>query len=166
MRLRSLKDLYVYELRDLYDAQDRLSEMLPLLQDKASGAAVKEAIHVYANTARPQLERVHKLLKDLGRSPEGSTCEAMRGLVDEGGNILKATGDESTIDAALIACCNRVQHYLMAGYGCARAYASQLGLEDHARELQRTLEDQGREDRLFSRVAEAPNCQATPAVVR
>ena len=110
------------------------------------------------------MNRLEKIFKGLGEKPTGKTCKAMKGLIEEGKEIIEEDGDDSVLDAALIGAAQRVEHYEIAGYGVVRTFASLLGEEDAMGLLQRTLNEEGETDKKLTQIAEsAINIEASEA---
>jgi ferritin-like metal-binding protein YciE len=154
MSLDSLHDLYVDELKDLYNAEQQLLKALPRMAKKASAAELKEAFTEHLEVTRTQVERLEQIFEGLGVSPKGKKCKAMEGLIEEGKEIIDEDGAPPVIDAALIAAAQRVEHYEMAGYGCVRTFATLLGHEDAAARLQETLDEEEEADKKLTELAE------------
>jgi ferritin-like metal-binding protein YciE len=154
MSLDSLHDLYVNELKDLYNAENQLLKALPRMARAATAPELKAAFTEHLDVTRKQVERLDQIFEELGVSPKGKKCKAMEGLVEEGKEVTQEGGDPSVIDAALIAAAQRVEHYEMAGYGCVRTYANLLGYEDAAALLQATLDEEGEADKKLTALAE------------
>ena len=155
MTLDNLEELLVHQLVDLYSAESQLIDALPKMADAASNAALANAFRTHLAETRQQKTRLEQVFKHLGREPESETCEAMEGLIQEGQEVLAADGDPSVKDAALIAAAQRVEHYEMAGYGCARTFARQLGHTAVADLLQQTLNEEGNTDKRLTQIAES-----------
>jgi ferritin-like metal-binding protein YciE len=154
MALDSLHDLYVDELKDLYNAENQLVKALPKMAKAATNPDLKAAIEEHLEVTRGQVERLERIFKKLGVSPKGKKCKAMEGLIEEGKEVMEEDGQEAVIDAALIAAAQRVEHYEMAGYGCARTFAKLLGYDEAARLLQETLDEEGDADKKLTELAE------------
>jgi ferritin-like metal-binding protein YciE len=154
MSLDSLHDLYVDELKDLYNAENQLLKALPRMAKAAAAPELKAAFTEHLEVTRKQVERLDRIFEGLGVGPKGKKCKAMEGLVEEGKEVMEEEGEPSVIDAALIAAAQRVEHYEMAGYGCARTFANLLGYEDAAALLQETLEEEGEADKKLTELAE------------
>jgi ferritin-like metal-binding protein YciE len=154
MALDSLHDLYVNELKDLYNAENQLLKALPRMAKAATAPELKAAFTEHLEVTRKQVERLEQIFTELGVSPKGKKCKAMEGLVEEGKEVMEEDGDPSVIDAALIAAGQRVEHYEMAGYGCVRTFANLLGYEDAATLLQETLDEEGEADKKLTELAE------------
>lgn len=164
MAMDSLKDLYVDELKDLYNAENQLLKALPKMAKKASAPELKRAFQEHLTQTEGHVNRLEKILRGLGEKPTGKTCKAMKGLVEEGKEIIEEDGDDSVLDAALIGAAQKVEHYEIAGYGVARTFASLLGEEDAVESLQRTLNEEGETDKKLTQIAESViNIEASEA---
>ena len=154
MALESLQELYVEQLKDLHSAEEQIIEALPKMIEKASHAELRQAFEAHLRQTREQLRRLDQIGQRAGQKLTGHKCKGMAGLLEEGEETLKERADSDVLDAALIAAAQRVEHYEMAGYGCARTYAHLLGLDDDLRLLQQTLDDEGDTDHLLTDLAE------------
>jgi ferritin-like metal-binding protein YciE len=154
MSMDSLMDLYVDELKDLYNAENQLLKALPKMARKASAPELKRAFQDHLTQTQGHVERLDRIFKGLGEKPTGKTCKAMKGLVEEGKEIIEEDGDDSVLDAALIGAAQRVEHYEIAGYGVVRTFASLLGEENAVGLLQRTLNEEGETDKKLTALAE------------
>jgi ferritin-like metal-binding protein YciE len=154
MSMDSLKDLYIDELKDLYNAENQLLKALPKMAKKASAPELKRAFQDHLVQTEGHVNRLEKIFKGLGEKPTGKTCKAMKGLVEEGKEIIEEDGDESVLDAALIGAAQRVEHYEIAGYGVVRTFASLLGENSAVDLLQRTLNEEGETDKKLTALAE------------
>jgi ferritin-like metal-binding protein YciE len=164
MAMDSLKDLYVDELKDLYNAENQLLKALPKMAKKASAPELKRAFQEHLTQTQGHVNRLEKIFKGLGEKPTGKTCKAMKGLIEEGKEIIEEDGDGSVLDAALIGAAQRVEHYEIAGYGVVRTFASLLGEEDAMESLQRTLNEEGETDKKLTQIAESViNIEASEA---
>lgn len=150
----SFQTLFIDQLQDLYDAETRLTKALPQMEDAASSHELKNAFRQHLGETQNQVTRLDQIFQQLGESPGRETCEAMKGLVEEGDEIVQATGDPHVKDAALIAAAQRVEHYEISGYGTARNFAHRLGRDDIARLLDETLEEEKHADALLTQIAE------------
>ncbi len=154
MKLESLKELYVDQLRDLYDAEHRITDALPKMAGAAKHPDLRNAFNRHLEQTKGHIRRLEQVFEKLGEKPKRSDCEAMKGLIKEGDEVLKAKGDSDVLDAALITSAQRVEHYEMAGYGSVRTYARELGLDDQADLLQQTLDEEGNTDHKLTQLAE------------
>ncbi|HEX5470584.1 MAG TPA: ferritin-like domain-containing protein [Lacipirellulaceae bacterium] len=150
----SLDELYLYELKDLYDAEMRITEALPKMAEKAHSPRLKQAFEHHLDQTEKHVERLESIFQHRGIEAERETCDAMVGLLKEGSTILDADGDADVLDAALIAAAQRVEHYEMSGYGTARAFAQQLGDHYSAELLEQTLDEEKQTDHQLTEIAE------------
>jgi ferritin-like metal-binding protein YciE len=159
--LNSLQDLLVNQIEDLYDAENRLLDALPKMAEAAHSPQLKQAFQSHLEETRGHVTRLEQVFESLGQAPKRETCQAMKGLIAEGEEAIKAKGDPLVKDAALIAAAQRVEHYEMAGYGTARSLANQLARDRAATVLQETLEEEKAADRKLNDIAESSvNTQA------
>lgn len=158
----SLQELFEHELKDIYDAELRLTEALPKMAKKAHDAGLKKAFNDHLKETEVQVERLEEVFGKLGRDPERIKCVAMVGLISEGDEIIDATGDPDVLDAALIGAAQRVEHYEIAAYGTARTFARQLGNSYIAELLQQSLDEEGAADKKLTNIAEK---KVNPATV-
>lgn len=152
--LNSLSDLYLHTLRDLYDAEGQIADALPKLASAAQHPELQQAFESHLAQTKEQRRRIEQICEALGKSPRGETCKGIAGVLDEGREILKMSGEPDVKDAALIAAAQRVEHYEIAGYGCAKTYARLLGREQDVRLLQQSENEEGETDQLLTRLAE------------
>ena len=153
MQLQSLKDVFVHELQDLYDAEKQLVEALPKMAQSASSDDLRRAFEQHLGETHDHVRRLEEIFGQVGVSAAGETCEAMRGLVREGQKTIAAPGDPSAKDAALIAAAQRVEHYEIAAYGTARTLADQLGFDAAEDLLDQTLDEEATADKLLTKIA-------------
>ena len=152
--METLEKLYINELRDLYSAENQLLKALPKMAKGASSAELKEAFENHLAETETHVERLEQIFKDLEENPKGKTCHGMKGLIEEGSEILEEEGEESVLDAGIIVAAQKVEHYEMAGYGSVRAFAQLLGQEEAAQLLQTTLDEESKANELLSQLAE------------
>ncbi|MES2765393.1 MAG: ferritin-like domain-containing protein [Bacteroidota bacterium] len=153
MTLETLNDLYIAQLKDLYSAENQLLKALPKMAKAASTPELKSAFTKHLGETEKQVERLESIFKTLDAKPGGHKCKAMEGLLEEGEEMMKEKGDPDVIDAGLIAAAQRVEHYEIAGYGCVRTYAAELGNQEHLKLLQTTLEEEGATDKNLTELA-------------
>lgn len=154
MKLNSLEDLFIQELKDLYSAEKQLTEALPKVAQAASDSKLRHTFEGHLKETMNHLDRVHQILQQLNVNPGNAKCEAMAGLIAEGEDIIKTKADADVKDAALITAAQRVEHYEMAGYGAVRNYALRLEYIDAAELLQKTLDEEGEANKKLTRLAE------------
>ena len=155
MKLDSLQKLYIEELRDLYNAENQLVKALPKMAKHAAHQELKQAFEDHLEQTKEHVERLDEIFKRLDERPTGKTCKGMKGLIEEGSEILEKDGDASVLDAALIGAAQRVEHYEIAGYGTVRTFANMLGENEAAELLQQTLDEEGEADKLLTELAES-----------
>jgi ferritin-like metal-binding protein YciE len=151
--MKTLSDLLVHELKDLYNAEKQLTKALPKMAKAASNEDLKRALEEHLDETQGQIERLESIFQQLDASTRGSKCQAMEGLIEEGKSILEEDMDDDVRDAAIIAAAQRVEHYEIAGYGCARTFAQQLGHGDAAALLQQTLDEEKAADEKLTEIA-------------
>ena len=155
MPVGSLKDLYFDELGDLYDAETQIIRTLPRLAEAARAPELREALIRHARESRLHLERLELIFTHWGQRLRLKPCAGLAGIVQEADERLHQETTLDVRDAAIIGVAQRIEHYEIAAYGCARTYARRLNRPDEARLLQETLEDEGRADRSLAEIAEA-----------
>lgn len=162
--LNNLEDLLCLEVEDLYDAEQRLTEALPKMAEAASDPQLKAAFNSHLEETKQHVNRLEQIFQQLDKKPRRETCPAMKGLIEEGEEIISAKGDDAVRDAALIGAAQRVEHYEIAAYGTARTLAEKLNKQDAARLLQETLDEEGAADKKLTQIAESSvNTQAATA---
>lgn len=155
MKLDNLRKLYISELRDLYSAENQLLKALPKMAKGPSSDELKQAFEDHLQETEGHVERLEEIFEDLDESPKGKTCHAMKGLVEEGSEILKEEGEESVLDAGIIAAAQKVEHYEIASYGTVRTFAELLAEKDAAKLLQQTLDEEGAANEKLNELAES-----------
>ena len=155
MKLGSLHELFVNELKDLYSAENQILKALPKMAKAATNEDLKAAFLEHAEQTQGQIERLDRVFELVEASPKGKKCHAMEGLLEEGKEVMSADGEDDVRDAALIAAAQKVEHYEIAGYGCARTYARLLGLAEAADLLQETLDEEAETDEKLTGLAES-----------
>lgn len=153
MKLDSLQALLMDELSDIYDAESQLTKALPKMAKAAHSAELREAFETHLQETMTQIDRLKKIFEQLDQKPKSKTCKAMKGLVAEGDEMAKESGDPAVLDAGLIGAAQRVEHYEIAAYGCARTFAELLGLDSAAEMLQTTLDEEANTDERLNEIA-------------
>jgi ferritin-like metal-binding protein YciE len=151
MKLENLEQLFLQELRDLYDAEDQITEALPKMIEAAHYPELKDALQEHLEITRQQIQRLDQVFNILGEDASGQTCKGMKGVIKEGDEIVSQGGDNATVDAGIISAAQRVEHYEMAGYGTVRTYAELLGQQQIASLLQQTLDEEKEADEKLTR---------------
>jgi ferritin-like metal-binding protein YciE len=150
----SFDDLFIDLLQDMYDAEQRLTKALPLMAGAARNASLRAAFQQHLKETQNQLSRLERVFQSIGQKAQGKTCHAMKGLVEEGNEVISAGGDADVKDAGLIAAAQKVEHYEIACYGTARTFAQRLGHHEAARLLQETLQEEEATDKKLTALAE------------
>lgn len=154
MNLDSLEKLYIHELKDLYSAESQILDALPKMIDAASDDELKKSLKHHLGETEEQVARITRLFENFDYKPGGHKCMGIAGLIDEGTHTIGDSTEPEVRDAAIIASCQRVEHYEIAAYGTARAFASKLGRHDDVKVLTQTLEEEGAADRTLTQLAE------------
>lgn len=158
--LNSLKDLLVDELKDLYSAETQLVKALPKMAKAASNDELKAGFNEHLEQTKGHVERLERALGMLGANPKGKTCQAMKGLVEEGAEAIETEAPDAIRDANLIGAAQRVEHYEIAAYGTARAFADTLDEDEVAALLQETLDEESETDKKLTTLSETVNQDA------
>jgi ferritin-like metal-binding protein YciE len=154
MKLDTLKTLYIDELRHLYNAESQLLKALPKMAKAASSEELKDALEKHLEQTKTHVERLEEVFEEIDEKPKGKTCKAMKGLIEEGSEILHEDGEESVIDAGIIVAAQKVEHYEIASYGSVRTFAQLLGKDRSAELLQTTLDEESEANELLNTLAE------------
>lgn len=163
MRLASFKQLFIEELNDLYDCESQILQALPRLVKHASSLGLRKAFTQHLEESKTHLERLDQLFDDMGGRPKTRKCKGMRAALEEGEEILKRDRQGELLDAAMIGAAQRIEHYEIARYGCARTYAALLGDSEAAELLQMTLDEEKMTDNTLTELAKQINVQAIKA---
>ena len=154
MKLDTLKTLYIDELRDLYNAENQLIKALPKMAKAASSEELQDAFEKHLEQTKTHVERLEEVFEEIDEKPKGKTCKAMKGLIEEGSEILHEDGEESVIDAGIIVAAQKVEHYEIASYGSVRTFAQLLGKDSSAELLQTTLDEESEANELLNKLTE------------
>ena len=167
MRIETMQDLFLEQIRDLYDAEERLIKALPKMAEACTSSELRSCFEEHLQQTQGQIRRLDQVFAEIGEEPKGKTCEAMKGLIEEGEEMIDDVKQSNLRDAGLIAAGNRVEHYEIAGYGTARTIAQTLGLTRSVDLLQQTLEEEKKADARLTAIAEnTVNPQAMKGGVR
>jgi ferritin-like metal-binding protein YciE len=153
MKLNTLEDLLLHELKDLYSAENQLVKALPKMAKAASHEDLKAAFEEHLEQTEGHVERLDEIAEMLGKKLTGHTCKAMKGLVEEGADLISEDAEANVRDAGLIGAAQRVEHYEIAGYGTARCLAEQLGHSEIADLLEQTLDEEKETDENLTELA-------------
>jgi ferritin-like metal-binding protein YciE len=156
----SVQELYIDELRDLYNAETQLVKALPKMAKASSNEQLREAFEDHLRQTTEHVSRLEQIFEQLEEKPSGKKCMGMEGLVKEGAETMKEDYDEEVMDTAIIGAAQRVEHYEIAGYGTVRALAELLGEDEHVSLLEQTLEEEKEADQKLNDLAEEISSQA------
>ncbi|HEU5015939.1 MAG TPA: ferritin-like domain-containing protein [Roseiflexaceae bacterium] len=154
-KLNTLEDLFIEELQDLYDAEHQITKALPKMAKAAASSELQQAFEMHLQQTEQQIKRLEQVFDSIGQKAKGKTCEAMKGIIKEGSELMSERAAAEVMDAGLIASAQRVEHYEMAGYGSVRTWAQQLGHSQAAKLLQQTLDEEGQTDKKLTQIAES-----------
>jgi ferritin-like metal-binding protein YciE len=161
MKPNSLHDLYLEQLRDLYDGEQQIIKALPKMVEKATSPDLKDALNEHLEVTREQAIRIENIFEKLGEKAKGEKCKGIGGIIDEGDDLIADIKDPDVRDAAIIASAQRVEHYEMAGYGTARTFADLLEQEEASPLLQETLDEEKEADEMLTKLANEINVSAS-----
>jgi ferritin-like metal-binding protein YciE len=165
MESNTFRKLYIEELQDLYDAENQLIEALPKMAAASSSAELRAGFEAHLQQTRGHAIRLEQILAALGEDAKGTKCKAMKGLVSEGGEMIDSDFEGAVKDAGLIGAAQRVEHYEIAAYGTARAFAEILGDQAGVRLLDETLEEEKETDEKLTELSETINAEAAQLAV-
>jgi ferritin-like metal-binding protein YciE len=155
MKLQSLNDALLHELRDIYSAEKQLTKALPKMAKGATNSDLAAGFEQHLEETEEHVNRLERIFKELDTSSRGEKCKGMAGLISEGDKLLKEDGDPAAIDALLVTAAQRVEHYEIAAYGSAIAFAEILGLDTVAKLLKQTLTEEEATDRKLTELAQS-----------
>jgi ferritin-like metal-binding protein YciE len=155
MAIKSVHDLMVDEIKDLYHAEKQLTRALPKMAKSASSEKLRKAFETHLQETEGQIKRLEQIFEELEIPAKGKRCLGMEGIVNEGKEMMEEDADESVMDAALIASAQKVEHYEIASYGTVRTYAEELGFDKIAKLLQQTLDEESKTNELLTEIAES-----------
>lgn len=163
MAQNGLKALFIDELKDLYDAENRLVKALPKMAKAANSEELRAGFEEHLQQTKGHVDRLKEIFEELGEKPRGKKCQGMLGIVKEGDEITEEDFEGPVMDAAIISAAQRVEHYEIAAYGCVRDWAGMLGENEASALLEKTLEEEKETDRKLTELAEGINRQALEA---
>ncbi len=148
-----LKQLYIDELKDIYNAETQLVKALPKMAKASNSDELRTGFEEHLEQTKGHVQRLEQIFESLGESPKGKKCHGMEGVLEEGAELIKERPAADVLDAGLISAAQHVEHYEMAGYGTVRTWADKLGREQDARLLQETLDEERKADELLTKLA-------------
>jgi ferritin-like metal-binding protein YciE len=155
MKLKNLQELYIEELRDLYNAEQQILKALPKVIDECTSDELRSSLEDHLDQTKEHVERLDEVFQSLGANPKGKKCAAMEGLVKEGQELLEEEMDPNVKDAAIISACQKIEHYEIASYGTVCTWAKLLNREDDLDLLGQTLDEEKEADETLTDVAES-----------
>jgi ferritin-like metal-binding protein YciE len=159
-KVRTFEDLFVDEIKDLYNAEQQLTRALPKMAKAASTPELKQAFEAHLEETKEQVRRLEQVFEEIGTPAKGKTCQAMKGLIEEGKELLDEGMEDEVLDAGLIGAAQRVEHYEIAAYGTARTMAETLGHKKAVKLLDQTLREEKAADEKLTRIAGSVNAKA------
>ena len=160
MANEGLRELYVDELKDIYNAENQLVKALPKMAKAANSEELRQGFEKHLEQTEGHVQRLEKIFKSLDESPKGKKCKGMEGLIEEGSEVMQEDFDGALMDAALIGAAQRVEHYEIAAYGTVCAFAQVLGESNHAALLNDTLDEERATDEKLTQLAQDINLAA------
>jgi ferritin-like metal-binding protein YciE len=160
MKENTLRELFIDELRDLYDAENRLVKALPKLAKAANLDDLRSGFETHLEQTKEHVQRLKQIMESLDEKPSGKKCAGMMGIIQEGEEMMDEDFADSVMDAALIASAQRAEHYEIAAYGCVRSWAKQLGEDEAADLLEKTLSEEKETDAKLTELSDKVNSSA------
>src|ERR1700689_5259106 len=155
MKIETMEDLFLEQVEDLYDAERRLVKALPKMGEASTSQSLRQAFESHLLETEGHVTRLESVFRVLGQDPKAHTCDAMKGLISEGEEVISDIDESPLRDAGLIASANRVEHYEIAAYGSAPTFADILGLSEAASLLGQTLQEEKKADQKLTQLAES-----------
>jgi ferritin-like metal-binding protein YciE len=160
MKENTLRELYIEELRDIYDAETQLVKALPKMAKASTSEKLRSGFEEHLQQTKVHVDRLQQIFDGLEENSSGKKCKGMQGLVSEGSEMIDGDFEADVRDAGLISAAQRVEHYEIAAYGTVRTYATILGEEEAASLLEQTLEEEEETDQKLTELAEEINVEA------
>ncbi|MFN3892650.1 MAG: ferritin-like domain-containing protein [Beijerinckiaceae bacterium] len=151
---KNLNDLFLETLKDIYHAERQILRKLPKMAKNANSEELADAFMTHKDETEGQIERLEQIFEMLGKRAQGKMCEAMKGMLEEGDEVIEDFGDSDALDAGLLAAAQTVEHYEISRYGTMKAWAKQLGMRDAEKLLDETLKEEIKTDQLLTKIAE------------
>ena len=151
---KTLNDLFLEALKDVYHAEKQLLRALPKMAKAAEAEELREAFQTHRDETEEQIQRLEQVFEIIGKPARGKACQAMQGVIEEGKEVMEEFADSEALDAGLISAAQAVEHYEIARYGTLKTWATQLSMRDAAKLLDQTLEEEKKTDKLLSQLAD------------
>jgi ferritin-like metal-binding protein YciE len=155
MKIESLEELFVEELKDLYNAEKQLVRALPKMAKAASSGELRQAFTEHLEQTKNQVTRLEQVFETVDEKAKSKTCKGMQGLIEEGQEAMEEDAEEQLGDLAIIAAAQKVEHYEIAGYGTMRTFAQKLGNKEAEKLLQATLKEEEEADKRLTTISES-----------
>lgn len=155
MALRSMEDLFMHTLKDIFYAERQILRTLPRMIKKAGSKELRKAFETHRDETEGQIERLQKIFESLDAAARGVKCEAIEGIIAEADHLAEEIEDKDVLDAGLIGSAQAVEHYEITRYGTLIAWAEQLGMNDAVKLLRETLDEEKRTDQKLTELAQA-----------
>ncbi len=153
MTTKTLEELFLWQLKDVYNAEHQILKALPKMAEKANTSELRKAFETHITETQNQVARLNKIFEKLGVKASGEKCAALKGLVEEAEEVMGQAKERSVLDAGMIAAAQAVEHYEIARYGTLIAWAQQLGKSDVSKLLQETLKEEKHADQVLNKIA-------------
>lgn len=164
MAIKSMHDLLVDSVKDIYYAEKQVLKAMPRMIKKVSSTSVRKAFEQHSKETEKQIARLEKVFKELNMSPKAKKCPAIDGIIQEGKELIDEINDPNVMDAAIIAAAQKIEHYEITSYGTARTFADHLGMNKLAQLLQNTLDEEYATDDKLTQMAQSEvNVEAVEA---
>jgi ferritin-like metal-binding protein YciE len=154
-RQKTLDDLFLHTLKDIYYAERKILKTLPRMAKAAESKELKQAFETHREETQGQVERLEQVFEMLGKRASGKTCEAINGILEEGESVMEDFGESEALDPAILAAAQAVEHYEIVRYGTLRTWAQELGMQDAVRLIDQNLQEEKKTDALLTELAEA-----------
>ncbi len=151
--IKTLDDLFVHQLQDIYYAEQQIVKALPEMIEKATSGELKDGFRKHLEQTKGHVKRVEEVFKMHGHEPEGVDCPAIDGIIEEADDVSGEVDDKQVLDAALIAAAQAVEHYEITRYGTLIAWAKELGRPDCASVLKQNLDEEEQTDKILTKLA-------------
>lgn len=155
MKIKTMDDLFLAQIKDLYDAEKQLVKALPKMAEAASSHKLRQGFEEHLEQTKGHVARLEQIFAQLGQKAGGTKCEGMAGMIDEGKEIIDEVPQSSLRDAGLIGAAQKVEHYEIAGYGTLKTFAQMLGHSQAVRLLEQTLNEEKQTDQRLTALAES-----------
>jgi ferritin-like metal-binding protein YciE len=151
--MKKLEDLFLHLLKDVYHAEKQVVRAMPKMAKSVESDELRQAFETHQQETVQQVQRLEQVFEMVGKKPRAETCPAIQGLVEEAKDVMDGAEDPDVLDAGILAAAQAIEHYEIARYGTLRAWAEELGMNDAARLLQQTLDEEKKTDKLLSEIA-------------